>query len=398
MTDDLIRINMLGDFSISSNGVTVSEDELSRQLCVLLSYLVVNKTQNISCDELSAVLWPNEIANSSGALKNLVYRLRKVLQDNNFPFFKELVLTNKGSYKLNSGLNFSIDTHEFVKSFDHAMALTQPQAREDALAHTIKLYHGDFMSALPPQPWSTVFFRKYHDLYFTAVYELLEILRVSERYDEMLSLAKMAIYIDRFQENAHKYIMLSYYKNGMVEQALDYYKHTRELFYRELGTELSDSTRQFYSEISKSSKVSNVDIMDLKEEFMESPDELQSTFYCELEVFKQIYRFNARILSRTNTSFFMGLLSISSTTNGPLDPRLRERAMDQLYSSIQHSLRRGDIFSRCSPSQYTIMLPAVSFENGIEIMERITRNFKANYHSRKLTVTHNIQPIEPSGL
>ncbi|MEG0020673.1 MAG: winged helix-turn-helix domain-containing protein, partial [Oscillospiraceae bacterium] len=85
MTDDLIRINMLGDFSISSKGVTVSEDELSRQLCVLLSYLVVNKTQNISCDELSAVLWPNEIANSSGALKNLVYRLRKVLQDNNFP-------------------------------------------------------------------------------------------------------------------------------------------------------------------------------------------------------------------------------------------------------------------------------------------------------------------------
>ncbi|MEG3029240.1 MAG: BTAD domain-containing putative transcriptional regulator [Oscillospiraceae bacterium] len=398
MPDTLIKINLLGNFSISNNNVTVTGDDLSRQLCSLLSFLIVNREQNISADELASILWPDEISNFSGALKNLVYRLRRVLEANNFPYAKGLVVTNKGSYKLNSNLKFWVDTDEFCENFDKAMALSSTDAKKLALVDTVKLYRGDFMAMLPPQPWSTALSSKFHDIYFKATYELLEILNVEQRYSEMLSLAKMAIYIDRFEETAHKYIMLSYYKTNMTEQALDYYKHTRELFYRERGVELSDSMRQFYNEISKSSKVANVDIMDLKEEFMESPGESQNTFYCELEVFKQIYRFNARVLSRTSTSFFMGLLSITSACHEPLDTRLREKAMDQLFSSIQCSLRRGDIFSRCSPSQYVIMLPAVNFENGIEIMERITRNFKSNYHSRKLTVTHNIQPIEPSGL
>lgn len=394
MAENLVKINLLGKFSVSSGGIKVDSKDISNQLCTLLSYLTVNVGRNIPFEEISGVLWSSEVANSSGALKNLVYRLRKVLENKKFPYYRELIVSNQGSYRLNPRLNFEVDTTEFVRIFDKAMAETRPDKKEQLLSKVVKIYGGDFMSVMPGQPWTFELCQKLHKMYLEAAYIQLEILFQGEKYENMLTLARQAVAIDRFDETAHKYVMLGLYKTGMTHKALIYYKNTRELFYRELGIELSETTREFYNEISKSSKVINVDILELEEEFTENKDESKDTFYCELEVFKQIYRFTTRVLGRMGTSFFMMLITTSSPDGGELETRAREKSMEHLYKAIQSSLRRGDVFSRCSPSQYVLLLPSLSFENGGEIVDRITRKFKLSCPSRKIGITHNIQTIQ----
>lgn len=395
MPENLIKINLLGNFSISCSSVTVLEKDLSSQLCVLFSYLVIHKNRFVSPDEISRILWSEGTVNSSGALKNLAYRLRKVLENKKFTFFKELIISDQGSYKLNSKLIFEIDIDKFTELLSKSAQETDSCKKGQLLCKAVNLYLGDLTSIIPDQAWAYDYSQKYHNMYFTAVYTLLDLFDKTCEYDSMYTVAKKAVDIDCFAESAYRYIMLALYKKGRTSEALNYYKKTRELFYRELGIELSDTTRKFYNEISKSTNVLSVDIMDLKQDFMEKDDESKDTFYCELEVFKQIYRFNARTLGRIGTNFFMALMTISAINGEEPESRVREKAMEQLYKSIQSSLRRGDVFSLCSPTQYVIMLPALSFENGSEILQRTARNFKASYHSRKILLSHNLQTIYP---
>ena len=75
--------------------------------------------------------------------------------------------------------------------------------------------------------------------------------------------------------------------------------------------------------------------------------------------------------------------------------RQQNSAMSQLHSAIQYSLRRGDVFTRYSVSQYLIMLPTVSFENGEMVLKRIQKNFKKENPHSKAIITYKLQPLTP---
>lgn len=58
-------------------------------------------------------------------------------------------------------------------------------------------------------------------------------------------------------------------------------------------------------------------------------------------------------------------------------------------------LRRGDVFTRYSVSQFLIMLPAINYENGEMVMKRIIRNFKKDNPHSKAVLTYKLQSLVP---
>ena len=79
-----------------------------------------------------------------------------------------------------------------------------------------------------------------------------------------------------------------------------------------------------------------------------------------------------------------------------LKPSVQTRAMDELGESIRTSLRRGDIYSRYSVSQYLMLLPTATYENGEMVLKRIIQNFKKAYSRKDLSITYSLQSIIPS--
>ena len=69
--------------------------------------------------------------------------------------------------------------------------------------------------------------------------------------------------------------------------------------------------------------------------------------------------------------------------------------MEILYRCIMDSLRRSDVFSRCSASQYVLMLSPLTYEDGQVVLTRIEKNFKHQCHSRRVTLVRNLQPLIP---
>ncbi|MEG1781814.1 MAG: BTAD domain-containing putative transcriptional regulator [Oscillospiraceae bacterium] len=391
-----IKIKLFGSFSITVGDTVITNDDLSNQLCNLIGFLVINRDKVISQDAIIDALWTEDISNPAAALKNLVYRFRKVTDKLNFPCWKDFIVFSGGSYHINNDLPMTVDVEKFELYCKTSDSQLDNLTRSELLRDAVECYDGDFMSSIGYKSWVVSVSQHYHSMYLKTVYKLLDMYDKCENYSALYNVAKRATDIDAFDETAHKYIIYALYKQGNQQQAINHFNYVGELFYKELGVELSDGTRKLYAEISKTSHSGSMNIKDLKKDLNESRDSINSAFYCELEVFKQLYRFEARSALRNGSSIFIGLFSIISADNEEQPEKaVRERAMEHLHLTIRESLRKGDAFTRCSPLQYALMLPMINYENSMMVLNRIDKRFRATFHSRKVILTSALQSLDP---
>ena len=92
---------------------------------------------------------------------------------------------------------------------------------------------------------------------------------------------------------------------------------------------------------------------------------------------------------------FPALLIRRCVQETALKPEIQARAMERLKGVINHSLRSSDAFSRYSVSQYIILLPSVTYENGEQVMRRIMSAFNKAYVRKDVAVTYSLNLILP---
>lgn len=391
-----IRINLLGEFKLSTGNIVITSSDLSNQLTSLICYIAAHRNTYYSEEGLIEALWSDQSSNPTSALKNLIYRFRKILKDKDFPYAKDLIISSMGTYKLNPDLSYDIDTEQLEAASKKAEAEHDDDARIHEYLELKKYYHGEFMQNSSQQDWVLPYKQYYHSLFFSNMYSLLDLYHHHERFDDMMTIAKDISQFDKYEEQAHRYIMFGLAKEGSSSKAISYYNEISAMFYNNLNMELSAATKELYYEIAKTSKINNTDILSIRDEFMENNEDVKQALYSEFEVLKQLYRFEARVAERTKSSIFLGLLTITSIDNKTIEKTLHDKAMATLKSSILSSLRKGDVFSRCSANQFVIMLPTVNFSNGTLVLERIEHNFRSNFHSRKVIISHNLEPVGPN--
>jgi GGDEF domain-containing protein len=69
--------------------------------------------------------------------------------------------------------------------------------------------------------------------------------------------------------------------------------------------------------------------------------------------------------------------------------------MDNLFEVIKSSLRRGDVFSRFSATQYVLMLPTLTYENCEMVMERVIRRYRQTFRAKAAEIIASVQPLSP---
>ena len=396
MIDQTIHINLLGNFSIKYQDSEIKYDYLSQQLTSLVGYLVVNRAEDVSIDSISSALWGPNIANPSSSVKNLVYRLRKSLQNKDFPIAKELIMSFNGSYTINNSLELIVDT-ELIDSYYTASKKEDDENKKIELyENIIELFKGTFLSEISKSEWIIPYVNKYNKICFDVAYKLLDYYKEHDKYEKILETAQKILDIDEFEEVPHRFIMYTYFKQGQGRKAINYYSTLREKFYEKLGIELSDKTTELYDKISQCVNTNNIDIKTLKTDLTKDDSKEKSPLYCEYEVFRRIYQFISRSIERTGYSVFMALITVTPTDDSEdLSPKIKEKGMQKLEEVIKSSLRSSDIFTRCSPNQYAVILSLINYENGLKVMERIDKKFRNEYHTRKIHLVSGLTPIEP---
>ncbi len=392
-----IKVTMLGGFRITIGDKVFGDNATrTRQVWNLLEYLIAFRHKTISHGELIQSLWPeSDNEDPSNALKNLVYRIRTLFIQADIPFAKDMIISKRGSYCWNNDIPCEVDVEEFEK-FSKQAADTNLSSEEriDKYLKAISLYKSEFLPGSCYEEWVVPLIDYYRTTYFKCVHSALELLVETKRYAEVQAICEKAIIIDQFEEQVHKYLIYSLAEQGKHSKALAHYNYVMDLFYNELGVNPSQSMKNLYREIVKTVNNVEIDLNTIKKELSEA-DDVSGAFYCEYEVFKDMYRVEARSAARVNESIFVGLLTLTGANDKVPERQILTRGMEKLLQIATKSLRKGDVIARFSPTQYVMMFPTRTHENGQLVMNRLSQRFRSEPSTKVLDIHTNFLPIDP---
>jgi DNA-binding SARP family transcriptional activator len=395
---DVIQITMLSGFAIEMGKSRITDmTSRTHQLWHLIEYLITFRGKTVTQDELIDVLWPEgEIDNPANALKNLIYRVRSALAAQGFALAKDMIVYTRGGYCWNNDLPCVVDCEEFERL--HKLASAPGLAEENRMNRyldAVEIYKGDFLPGARFESWVVPIASRYHSMYFECVYQLLEIMAGRGEYAAMEDICARALLIDQFEEPVHRYLLVALIRQGKQAAAMAHYSATIDLLFRELGVTPSPEMRSLYREIARTPHDVEIDLNVIKEDLRES-EKTSGAYYCEYEVFKSMYRQEARAAARTARSIYICLLTVEDADGKEMEIKALNKAMDGLYDIVQSSLRRGDVYSRYSECQYVLMVPALTFENCTMVMDRITNRFRAANRGKTISAYAKIQPLDPA--
>lgn len=376
----MLTVYTLGRFCVTDGKQSLDEDEIhSAKLCNLLTYLMMHRNRTLTMDEIAAALWQEEeTKNPAGALKNLMYRLRKLLKETFGDI--EFIKTSADAYCWNPQIKLWIDAKQIENLWSLIRKDKHPgQERNTFLTQVVNLYQGSFMPQISEIHWVFVSDAYYRSIYHSAVILLAEQYQTEKQYEEMEHLCEKALQYEPEEEEIYYELILARYYQGKIKLAWKTYEDACRILKDEVGVADPKKLKLAYKELLNARKGREADDIEAIEHGM-AEKKTGGVFWCGYSVFREIYRFETR--KRKNGGEMEQMLLLTVRPGDKKEPdwdtideyRVR-KAMDHLESSLQKVLKSGDAVSRYSDSQYVILLPQRSKEAGRNVAGKIIDHY-----------------------
>lgn len=391
-----LKIRMFGKFQIENeNGMLNKENMRSEMLTRLLAYMVSHREKDMTAQELIDVLWPDDQSdNPSGALKNLMYRLRK-LMNRTWGEDGRYIITGRGAYQLNPELVVHVDIEEFEECCRQVFNSEDPAVQQENGKKAVELYQGMFLSELSSEYWVISIATYYHSIYLTMVKKLAALLEKEKQFTDVEEICAKAIQIEPLDEEIHCFLLRAMIADNKQKLASNHYKETVKLLYDSLGVRPSGEMETIYEELQKiqHDHESNIDI--IQEELRE--EKTSGAFFCEYGVFRKIYALESRSSSRLGISVHLALVSLYLDFQVSKDKNdyagLIGEGMKVLEDTLLKRLRSSDIVCRYSVNQFLVMLPACQYEDAKMVVNRLKDSFYKSGKTNKLLLQYSIDEL-----
>ena len=392
---EILRISMFGGLELSIGDKKIGEySNRSRKLWNLLAYMITHRKRNISQSEYIDVLWSqSECLNPESALKNLQYRIRNLLE----PLEGEretFIISSRNSYHWNNALPCEIDIELFEGYIKTASnPLTENKTRILYYTKAMNLYKGNFLSNHSNELWIVPLNTHFHNLFLEAARNLADLLELENEYTKMLQICTHGIQIDYYNEKLHLSLMKALIHQGNINVALKHYRTFSDFLYKHLGVKPSEELRTFYLDLKKSLSDFEPSLHIIQTELNDYQRTI-GAYFCDFAYFKEIYRLEQRKIERDGRFVHICLLTISLTNGEIPSNNILQAAMERLLEIITGCLRRYDIVSRYSSSQYILMLPSCNYIDCNSILKRIVDYFFYKGTKSFLQLNYTIEEIK----
>ena len=400
-TKPILKIRMLGGCSLAYGEKTIGDANYHlKKPWMLLAYLIVFRNRAVSVEELINLLYPGEQGKSpQGALKTLVYRVRSMLDELELPDSRELILVTRGSYAWNADVPIQIDTDLFELACQRVGGTSWllPEERLETCLSALALYRSDFLAKAMGEPWVRPLADYYHTMYIHLVQTTVGLLEAEEKWEDVINVCGRAIQIDAYEESFYSHLIRGLVRTGQTRQALERYKRMYTLFYTQLGVTPSAEMTELYQEIKREARQSasreSEDLAAISR-FLLREERVTGAFFCELEVFTDIYNLEARSIARSGRSVNLGMIAAVMRDGSTPPLRLLNDYMERLGDCIGSTLRRGDVVTQYSAHQYLLLLPAPTPEKGQLALDRVLSNFTEKYPRCPLLMKTSIREVD----
>lgn len=370
-----IRVSMLGDFSISINGNTISHFKGStKRVWILIQYLLAHRRETVSIDVLVSDLWNGKLCGDPrNALKNLVYRARSQLKQLSGNERLQFIEFSDETYRWNNRYECEIDSELFQEAFflgeDQNAA---PERRVECYRHAAELYKGMFLEKSAVDGWIVRKAGEYSELYRRCIENLCGILFSMQRYGEAEAVCRKGLQCQPYEMLFHRLLLQACVGDGRRSEALENYNAARELFARRFHVDISGALQPFYKNlVSEGCGEMNSDriLQDLRE-----PEEPFGAFFCEYDLFRAVCCEQRRLARRMGTQTFLLLFTLCpgrGEEESPESAASLGHASDRLRETLIFTLRASDAVTAYSAVQFLVLLPAVSYEDAVGVADRI---------------------------
>jgi len=386
---------MFGEMVLEHNGNVVrTSSKHAKKVWGFLEYLFAHRHKIVTLDEVVEVLWPSEeerVLNPANTLKTILFRARTLL--NTLQYDEDIIAYSRGSYQIYPNVEIVCD----FELFDELIKEAQKESLSDEeklelMLKALEYYKNDFLVKSAYEAWVIPLNTYYRSIYIKAILDVVALLEKKENWSEIITICHEAISIDPYFEDFHRLIINALVKSGSYSAAIDHYSYITNFFFTQLGITPSEELTSLYKQVRQVDNVTEMDLVAIRESLNEI-DSHKGAFYCEYEFFKDVYRIEVRTAARNGHSAYIGLLSVTGLDGEKLSLRKLNNAMNMLYDAIQETLRRSDVFTRYSVSQYLIMISTVSFETGEMVVDRILQKFYKDHPKSSVKIDLRIQPL-----
>lgn len=394
MQDYKLTINMFGEFSIVNEAHSlITSKAKSPQMNMLLSYLIANKETDVTKDKLIDVLWPEENSNNpSGALRNLVYRARNEMSEF-FPGSQvESILLVGNTYHWNPEIECDVDIYKFEQYCNLASREENPDKRYFFNTQAHLLYKGEFLPMFRMESW--VMFRSnyYGNLYTKCILSICDYLNAHEKYRDILLFCEEAINVHPLEESIHKEKINAYLKLGEVQNAMDYYYSIVDLFNQKYGLDITSTMQDIYQSILSQMPNQHVDMDELVEN-LKNDKNSDGSFYCNFDIFKNIYQINLRSVRRSQSKRYLLLMTLSDlNADSELTVDIRQE-MDILHGLMSRCLRRNDVYTQSSFCQFSLIITVANEAGCNTVVKRLRERYIARRQHSNVKLTIDIELI-----
>lgn len=377
---ETLQVSMFGGFSITYAGKKMGFSRSSNTKFIqLLQLLFLHYGNGITKKELIDALYGWEAGvNPNKNLNSVIYRLKKQLILAGLPEENYVRLEN-GMCRWSSSFPVETDAVLFEDYMERAAGAAE-DVRIRLLRQAEQLYTGEFLPEFSTELWVIERSLQYKKLYETAVRDVGKYLNQSGNYRDELKLYRKAgkIYpYDKWQVHEIDCLMLL----KEYKEAYEVYQYSAKLYCEEMGVppgpEMINRLRQIERQIK--SPVGSFE--DLRENFREKQN--RGAYYCLYPSFLDSCQLLARVAERNGRSIFLMLMNLTDKMGKEItDMRKLEVQMALLKEVIKSTLRRGDIFTTYSKSQFMIILVGTKQENCNKAFTRCLERWKKTEGAR----------------
>lgn len=394
----ILKWKLFGTFTLEYGEITLTEHDIrSKKLIQLLACLLLNRKEPLTQAQLIDIFCDPDAKGPADTLKNLIYRLRNALKplgDQDF------ICTFSGGYQWNPKIEVESDYDHFVSLVNQAGKMRSGEPLKKICREALSCYRDDFTNRLVRETW---FAALAHDCKKARI-DMVKMLCQAEEMDGKWSAVEKtcqdALDFDAFDEDVHCWMIRSLCQQNRYEAAIHHYELARKMIFEATGVSHQPKLHQAYVDT-----ISNIGqyIRNLGTVLIEAAEaeKPKGAYLCGYETFRQIYQVEARKSVRANlpegTSEHILLLSVLQTHDfdvQEVDAAEMEEIMGVLCRTIQSSLRMGDVYAQCSPSQYIVLLGACTLVNADMVANRIRKAFSNNLQRRPFQLSYELDSLK----
>ncbi len=398
MDSDVLHVQMFSTFTLTYKNVSIRcDNNRSKRIWALLAYLIYHRGKTVSSDELMSLLWSSDKSdNPAGAMKTALHRARALL-DTLYPGAgHNMLLYKNGGYSWNTDIPAVIDTDEFEALLSDRQASDAESANEAArYSKALSLYVGDFLSMQSSETWVMPIQTYYRNLYVEALSRAMPILQKEGQLREAADFCRRAIQIDPYEEEFYRHLMRCLLALDQRADVVTVYEDMSKLLLSTFGVMPDQESRSLYREALRTVNTHVLAPETLLEQLTEAGT-IRGALLCDYDFFKMLYQAKARMLARSGDAIHIVLLTLQSRQKQNFAKRSIELAMDNLEEHLCTALRKGDVISRCSASQFVIMLPQANYENSCMVCRRFIESFEKKYPHSPIRIDFFVHSLTPS--